>query len=344
MRKQLIVGMLGLLTAAGATIHAGRTPTVVVTSSNTTDNQLLVYDTTGALIESVPTLGQGGVSQNAGGIATNNESVAVVNFGSQTVSVFVRSDSGFELRQVVPTISQPVSVAFGKDHLYVLGTTTVESHRIGQGGIDVNADGSTALLAADSSSAQVGVTGDQLIVTEKSGTVEVVRLQGGAVDGIPASVELPADVRDTPFGLVARGANAYVTIAHSDQIALIKKGEVIALAATGSGFPTGPGQQAPCWIALVGPYLFTANSPSHSISRLIAGGQTIVLDLPVAANTGGAPIDIAAVGSLLAVIEADGGGASHVSQFRIDESGDLTPIASTAIASAANGVAIVGGE
>jgi hypothetical protein len=94
-------------------------------------------------------------------------------------------------------------------------------------------------------------------------------------------------------------------------------------------------------ITLVGPYLFTSNSPSHSIPRLIATGQNIVLDEPVAATTGGAPIDIAAPHQFLAVIESNGPGQSHLTQFRIGDDGALTETATTAISSAANGVAIV---
>ena len=336
--KSAVLIMTALVVAA-STLHAANHDAVIVTSSNTVNNQLLVYDTAGALIESVPTLGQGGVDANAGGIAADNGLVAVVNYGSQTVSVFSRGQSGFALSQLVAVASQPVSVAFGKDHLYVLGTTTVESHRLGSDGIDTIADGIVPLLVADASAAQVGVAGSQLIVTEKSGTIEVVQLESGAAFGSPVSVALPADSRDTPFGLVTRGSNAYVTIAHSDLVALVKNGQLIALAATGS--PGGEGQHSPCWIAVVGPYLYSSNSPSRSISRLVAGGNNIVLDLPVAAQTGGAPIDIAAVSGLLAVIESNAGGTAHLTQFRIDEDGNLAQTTSTAIASAANGVAII---
>jgi hypothetical protein len=135
-----------------------------------------------------------------------------------------------------------------------------------------------------------------------------------------------------------------VTIAHSDEISLIKNGQLVALGATGSGFPNGPGQQAPCWITLVGPYLFTSNSPSHTISRLIATGRQIILDAPVAAVTTGAPIDIAAEGNWLAVVEDNSNGQSHLTQFRIDEDGNLVQVATTAIASSANGVAILPGK
>jgi hypothetical protein len=339
MMKTIVFTTAAVLIAASVTSAADRRRPVVVTASNGAHNELLVFDTGGVLLESVPTLGQGGAGANAGGIATTDGLLAVVNFGSLTVSVFSRGDAGFELRQIVPARSQPVSVAFGKDHLYVLGTTTVESHRVNDGRIEDAADGVATLLVSDGSAAQVGVVGDQLLLTEKSGKPENVRLRAGAVVGAAVPVELPQGASATPFGFVTRGSNAYVTIAGSDAVAVVKNGSVTAVASTGT--PGGPGQHSPCWATLAGPYLFTTNSPSHSISRLIVGGQLIALDAAVAAQTGGAPIDVAAAGDLLAVVESNGGGLSHLTQFRMDEDGNLTQTISTAIASSANGVAIV---
>ena len=338
-KKLSVLITVALLGAVSPIIAEGPDWSLVVTSSNSPDNQLLVFDTSGALVQSVPTHGEGGAGGNAGGVAAKNEAVAVVNFGSQTVSLFSRVDGGFGLRQVVPAASQPVSVAFGKAHLYVLGTTTIESHRIEGEAVEAAADGIVALILADGSAAQVGVVGDELVVTEKSGTIERVQLRDGAVFGAPIAVPLPAGFSDAPFGLVTRGSNAYVTIADSDVVGVIKDGRATAFAAT--GMPGGSGQHAPCWIALVGPYLFTTNSPSHSVSRLIAGGANIVLDAPVVAQTTGAPIDVAAEGDLLALVESDAGGVSHLTQFRIDEDGNLTRTVSTPISSAANGIAII---
>ena len=326
------------LLIAGIAGAAERDGTVIVTSSNTADNHLRVYDTAGTLIQEVPTLGQGGAGGNAGGIATSNGTVAVVNFGSQTVSLFFRGEAGFELRQTFPTSSQPVSVAFGKSHLYVLGTATVESHRIGPDGVDPAADGTVGLLLADGSAAQVGVAGDELIVSEKGGVLERVLLRDGTVFGTPLAVAI-AEGNNTPFGLTTRGSNVYVTFAGSDTVGVVKNDRQTAFAAT--GIPGGDGQHAPCWITVVGPYLFTTNSPSRSISRLIAGGANILLDEPLAAQTNGAPIDVAAEGELLALVESDGAGASHLTQFHIDEDGNLTRVASTPIPSRANGIAIV---
>ena len=337
LKKVAGVTAAALLTA-GVVAAAERNGVVIVTSSNTADNRLLVYDTAGTLIQEVPTSGQGGAGGNAGGIATSNGTVAVVNFGSQTVSLFSRGEGGFELRQTIPASSQPVSVAFGQTHLYVLGTTTLESHRIGPDGVAALADGTTGLLIADGSAAQVGVAGDELIVTEKSGAIERIQLREGAVFGTPVALALSEGPSNTPFGLTTRGSNAYVTFAGSDTVGVVKNGRQTAFAAT--GIPGGAGQHSPCWIAVVGPYLFTTNSPSRSVSRLIAGGANILLDAAVAAQTTLAPIDVAAEGDLLALVET-GGGASLVTQFHIDEDGNLTRTVSTPVPSAANGIAIV---
>ena len=69
---------------------------------------------------------------------------------------------------MVTTVANPVSVAFGENHLYVLGAEKVESHSISGDHVNGNADGVATLLVADGSAAQVGVLTNQLVVTEKS--------------------------------------------------------------------------------------------------------------------------------------------------------------------------------
>ena len=104
---------------------------------------------------------------------------------------------------VIPAASAPVSVAFGHDHLYVLGASTIESHPIERDGVTPTPDGVATLLHADGSAAQVGVTADRLGITEQSNVMETVELEGGAVAGSPVAVELPVG-SDMPFGLVTR--------------------------------------------------------------------------------------------------------------------------------------------
>jgi hypothetical protein len=306
--------------------------TLVITSSNSAaGNQLLAFDSTGALVQTIATGGLGGVSGNAGGIAAAGRLIGVVNFGSSSVSLLELTHDGIERVDVITTSSPPVSVAFGHGHLYVLGTTSVESHRLSGRTIDAASDGSATLLRADGSAAQVGVVGDQLLITEKSNVVEVVSLQGGAVVGAPTEVPIPVG-SDTPLGLTTRGSAGYVTIAHSDEVGLVRNGQLTSVAGSGS-------QHAPCWLALVGQYLYSSNSPSHSISRFVVTGNQIVLDSEVVATTAGAPTDIGAFGRVIGVI--DGGTQTHLTQFAVDDDGNLQPIAVSVVNNGANGVIVM---
>jgi hypothetical protein len=142
--------------------------TLVITSSNNaTANAPLAFDAAGALVQTISTGGRGGVSGNAGGIAAEGRRVAVVNFGSQSVSLFDVTHDGLMLTDVVTTMSPPVSVTFDHGHLDVLGTTSVESHKLYGRQVETATDGSATLLRADGSAAQVGVAGNQLLITEE---------------------------------------------------------------------------------------------------------------------------------------------------------------------------------
>jgi hypothetical protein len=336
-----LAGAAALWIATIATAHASDAgKAFVVTASNLGTNQLLVYSTAGTLLQTLATQGQGGVGGNAGGVATRQGRVAVVNFGSSNVSVFVRGEGagGFQLEKVVPTYGSPVSVAFGDDHLYVLTTTQVESHAIDHGGVATSADGTAQLLHADGSAAQVGVIRGELVITEKSNAIETVNLDSrGAVTGPVSMVaNIPANV-DTPLGLATRGNEAWVTIAHSDETSLVRNNMV--LTTTGSGT-----QHAPCWLAVEGPFLYSANSPSKSVSRYAVYGQHIVQDAAVVVQFTGAPTDIAVQGKLAAVIDA-AGTQSRVSIFNVDQDGNFTlRSVATLNSKSTNGVAIVTGD
>jgi hypothetical protein len=329
MRKFCLAILIPLVAAAGA-IQAQNT--LVVTASNATKNQLLVYNSAGKLVQTVSTQGEGGVSGNSGGIEARDGLLAVVNFGSKSVSMFERWGDGFQMTQTVPTASSPVSVAFGPDHLYILGTTKIESHLIFGTHVNTNPDGVVGLLLADGSAAQVGVLPGQLIITEKSNVIESVNLRSdGAASGAATTVgNIPSNV-NTPFGLVTRGNDAYVTIAHANETSLVRNGEVLTV--TGSGT-----QSSPCWLTLVGPFLFSSNSPSLSISRYAVYGQKIVQDAAVAASLAGDPTDIASGDGLVAVID----GSGKLSIFNVDEDGNLTLQGAASISTAANGVAVIG--
>lgn len=307
--------------------------TVVATASNAATNQLMIYSTSGKLLQTVATGGAGGVSGNAGGIAHSRDWLAVVNYGSENVSLFKRTDSGFQMKQLVPALAGPVSVAFGHGHLYILTGTEVESHQLWDFGASTSADGTAGLVRADGSAAQVGVLGSQLVISEKSNVIETVNLgSGGAVTGEAATVaNIPSNV-NTPFGLATRGNDAYVTIAHANEISLVRNNAVVTV--TGSGT-----QMAPCWVTLDGPYLFSANSPSMSVSRYLVYGTKIVQQAAVVAALNGAPTDIDYAGGVAAVIDSNGT-VSHISAFSVDGDGNFT-LTGVATMPSANGAAVI---
>lgn len=341
-----------LVLAAGGVGVRAQSPglTFAVVMTNDADaNRIAVYDTaTGALLQTLPAHGKGGVGGNARGVRQYNGSlVAAVNNGSNTVALFKRDGNRLRFDKTVTTTSAPVSVDFGNGHMYVAGATTVDSfvlHHDNVGALDgtvwLELAGGGAPPAG--STAQVGVLDrGHLLVTLKTdpdpGTVDIVSLEDGAVSGAPpTAVSAPAGTL-TPFGFsVYPDGTAFITLAHSDQDGLFRDGAFTSVVAAG--------QAAPCWSTRIGKYVFTANTGSRTISRLIGTGSHIFVDNAVAAEivTGGSPSDIDGAAGVLGVIDR-GAGQSHLSLFRYNKFGELAasgaPI--TLGAATANGVAIV---
>jgi hypothetical protein len=319
------------LAASGANVHAQRHGlTLVVTMTNDlAPNEIKVYEAaTKTLLQTLPTDGTGGVGGNARGVNQYKGALfAAVNNGSNTVAVFRRAGDSLRFEKLVATTSPPVSIDFGNNHMYVAGATTVDSFVIH--GLDVGwMDGTTDLVLAgggappNGSAAQVGIISqEQLLVTLKAdpdpGTVDVVTLHDGAITGaVPTAVSAPASTL-TPFGFsVYSDGTAVITLAHSDQYGLFRDGQFISV--------TAAGQAAPCWSTRVGKYVFTGNTGSHTISRLVGTGNNIFVDGVVAGNiTGGAPSDVDADDGFLGVID-HGAGQSHLSLFTYNQFGELT--------------------
>ena len=316
-----------------------------VMTNDTTANTLNVYDArSGQLLQALPTHGKGGASGNARGVRQfDDRFVAAVNFGSNSVAIFRRDGDRLRFDALVTTSSPPVSIDFGNGHMYVAGTTTIESFVMRNGQVGP-LDGSATLELAgggvpeDGSTAQVGVISNkQLLVTLKGpdpGTVDVVSLRGGAVDGDPIAVAAP-DNSLTPFGFVAiPDGTALITFAHSDENGLFRDGAFVAVTAAQQG--------APCWMTRVGKYVFVANTGSHTVSRLVGTGSHVFVDAVIAATTPGAAADVDAADGVLAVVD-HGAGQSHVSLFTYNKFGELSLAAPTVTVETpnANGVAIV---
>jgi hypothetical protein len=345
------VALLVLVAGGAVVVHANhRETTFVLTMTNDpTSNAIKVYDArTHALIQTLSTRGKGGVGGNARGVKQyQGELFAAVNFGSNSVAVFRRVGGRLAFDTLVTTSSAPVSIDFGNDHMYVAGATTIDSFVMRRNHVEWM-DGTTTLRLVDGgpppdgSTAQVGIiNARQALVTLKTdpdpGTVDVVSLDDGAVMEVaPEAVSAPPGTL-TPFGFSVYGdGTAVITLAHSNQDGLFRDGAFTAVIAAG--------QAAPCWTTRVGKYVFTANTGSRTIGRLVGTGSNIFVDAAVAAmiTTGGAPSDIDAEDGVLAVLDR-GAGQSHVSLFAYDRFGELTPNGSqiTIDVATANGVAIM---
>ena len=89
--------------------------------------------------------------------------------------------------------------------------------------------------------------------------------------------------------------------------------------------------------------MFTANTGSRTLSRLVGTGNNVFVDSLVAATIGtGAPADIDADSGVLAVID-HGAGQSHLSLFAYNVFGELTADGNPIVVGVANanGVAVV---
>ncbi len=320
------------VSAAVGVAHARPTDrTLVVTMTNDVNaNQVKVYDaTTRILLQTLSTHGRGGAGGNARGVMQyQGELVAAVNNGSNSVAMFRRDGGGLRYVGSVSTTSAPVSIDFGHGHMYVAGATSVDSFVMRRHSVEWM-DGTTALELAEGgvppvgSTAQVGVINqDRLLVTLKTdptpGTVDVIALHEGAITGaMPTAVSAPAGSL-TPFGFsVYPDGTAMISLAHSNEDGLFRDGAFVSV--------TASGQSATCWTTRIGKYVFTANTASRSISRVVGTGSYVFVDAVVAATTttGGGPSDIDAANGILGAIDHVAG-QSHLSLFSYNKFGELT--------------------
>jgi len=329
--------------AASAQALPGQAP-LFLTETNASPNFLAVVNTVTKQTNYLPTGGNGGASGNAGGVAVWGELAAAINFGSVTVTIFERLGNAMHPIQTVKITSPPLSVAFGHDHLFVLGTTAAQSFPV-FGNIVGASDGSANLLIGDGSSAQIISYANGAVYSEKTGSIGLLPLtSGGAISGPSAPVELPpAPDNNTPFGMVADGANVYATIAHSDLETLIVNGKIVSTAIGPTPFTNSGGSiiHAPCWNALRGHFLFSSDSPGMQLLRYLVSDSNVFLDKVGVATLSGAPTDLDIQDNLLGVIDGGNGVNSDVTLFDVSYEGELTERFTLKIAGAINGAAII---
>ena len=322
-------------------------PLFLTMTNGSGSNYLVVVNTETKETSYVPTNGFGGAGGNAGGVAALGTLAAAVNFNSQNVAIFVRHGNTMQPTQLIATASKPVSVVFAHSHLFVLGQTTLQSFAVYGDTVQTAADGSTPLAHSDGSAAQVVGLNGAVAYTEKSGTIAIASVGANGAPGLTGlqqTVTLPAaPLNDTPFGMVGRGANLYVTIAHSDEEVLVVNAKIVSTAGGPLPYlkPGGGFLHAPCWNTLSGQYLYSADSPGQQVLRYLVSDTNVFYDTAVGPKFGGAPTDLYAAGNLLGVIDGGDGSTSNASILTIDGEGELTLKFSVKIAGAINGAAIV---
>ena len=161
-------------------------------------------------------------------------------------------------------------------------------------------------------------------------------LRNGRITGtIPTGVSAPAGTL-APFGFaVYPDGTALITLAHSNQNGIFRDAAFAAVAPAG--------QTANCWATRVGKYVFTANTASRTLSRVVGTGSNTFVDSAVAATIStGNPTDLDAKDGLLAVVD-HGAGQSHLTFFTYNAFGELTTRGAgiNVGASNANGVALL---
>jgi hypothetical protein len=329
------------------TASAANHDPLLLTATNGIANYLAVVNTKTKEMDFVPTGGAGGASGNAGGVAVEGSLAAVINFGSSNVTIFVRQGNTMQPMQVIKASSQPVSVAFGHGHLVVLGQTTAESFPVYGTSVAQGNDGIVQLLKSDKTAGQIVTYDGGAAYSETSGNISELSLSTDGIAGISGPsqpVVLPAAPNNnTPLGMIGRGANLYVTIAHSDLEALVVNGKIVATAEGPTPFTNSSGglTHAPCWNALSGQFLFASDSPGKQLLRFLVSDSNIFFDKAAVANLSGAPTDLSIQNKMLGVIDGGDGVNSNVSIFDIGSEGELTLRFALKIPSPINGAAII---
>lgn len=354
-REVFRLAALSTLLAAGlSSAHAGDLSSTsdswlrvgkVFTSTNASNNEVLVYDQTDtglSLIARTSTGGQGtgaGLgSQGAVTLSQDGRFLFVVNAQSNSVSTFALHGRELRLASVVSSGGLgPISVAEHDGLVYVLnaqGNGGVAGFRNVHGTLTAipGAQG-TLSVSTGAAPAQVSFSsdGDKLIVTEKATSkLTSYRVKG---DGLLSAPVVTASSGTTPFGFAvdkhdhlivseAFGGAANASAVSSYKLTEWSTRPVLVSASV----PTT--QTAACWVALTpnGRFAYVTNAGSGTVSSYKVSPQSgkIALQQATAGNVGqgSTPID-AAVSSDGQHLYVLGAGNLAITSFEVQADGIL---------------------
>jgi 6-phosphogluconolactonase len=267
----------------------------------------------------------------------------VVNAGSNSISEFVVERDGLTLLGTVSSGgTQPVSLAFNRDLLYVLNEGdsgspgNISGFRVGDRGLTPIRGSSRPLSAAAVSAPEISFdpSGDVLVVTEEA--TNLIDTYAIGRDGRANGPVSHASAGQTPFGfafdprghLVVSDASGGAANAGALSSYLISRSGSLA---TISG-SVADNQSAPCWVAATdnGRFAYTSNTGSGTISSYTIshdGSLALLAAGAASTGTGSAPIDIA-LSRHSQFLYGVASGTHAINGFRVESDGSLTPLAS----------------
>lgn len=362
-RLALCLGALVIGAASSAALADGDDGSVYTLTNETAGNRLVTLhraDNGGLALAGTLTtggLGSGTGLGNQGALilSGNGRTIYAVNAGSRQISVFLRTEFGPALLQVVDSgAARPISLAQRGHLLYVLnaagaagGADGITGFVVGPGGLLAPLAGSTRpLSAASTGPAQISFTpnGSKLVVTEKA-TSLIDTFDLGSDGRVTGSTAMPS-VGMTPFGF-AFSRQGYLIVseafggaAGASAVSSYARGPA-GFGVVSASVPTN--QTAACWI--VGTrnsrFFYTTNTGSDTVSGFALRADTGELEpldggAPVA--TGAGPIDASIVDNRFLFILARPAG--QIDAFRIAPNGSLSPLPGVSgLPTSANGLA-----
>ncbi len=327
-RARVLLAALSLTGALAVTAQPERSVLVVTSTNSASGNAVVVFKLNKGATPSLsfedimPTGGKGGAGSNAGIVQFKDDLGAVANYGSNTVSQLVRYDDFIAVGKTInlaPGCMKPDSVALTRDDLFVVGANCAETHDWPTGHVV-----GPVVSLTDPSAAQIAVGKSWAAVTMTSGSLLQLPLtrDDGVLNGMSATIALPANANNTPLGAAFWKDILGFTPAHSpDSFAIVNESrQVFPIAGPTPSYPTN----APCWVAKgPGNVWYTGNSPGQAISIFFSDDQGGVFYKSV--SLPGAPTDITVSRDRkwLAVIYS-AGGQGYVAVYTIDAYGGLT--------------------
>jgi 6-phosphogluconolactonase (cycloisomerase 2 family) len=346
--------------ATGAREHSGA---VFVQTDSPKGNAIVAYirSSDGTLKQSAvyKTGGLGGVldgsvvdhqgSQGSLVYDKRNQVLIATNAGSNTVTVFAVRGSRLTRIQTIASGGRfPVSVAVHGDRVYVLnaldggslqGYWNVGGHLIALPdqhralGLDPNA---TPQFTHTPAQVEFTPDGANLVVATKAVGDSLMVYSVNGLFGLSAKATVTSTGAGTvPFGFAFdRDGRVLLTEAGPNAVATARV-ERTGRATLSDTAATG--QQATCWITVVGNYAYVANAGSATITTYDVGHGGLHLIGQTAAAAGTTDLAASGDGKFL---YAQGGKNGEVAAFRVGRNGSLTAVGTTVVPDAVGGEGI----